>query len=1297
MRRTELMVIRNLGPRTVTGGKGLNLMKLKNAGLTVPEFFIVTPEAFFESLPSRLAWSHLGVNERVAVVENLTISPKALTLIIGALNQSALSGTTFAVRSSQMDEDGYSLSYAGQFASVLNVEIGDIGYAIGRVWRSAFSKQVLAYRRINGLSAPPEPPCVIIQEMVEAKLSGVAFGADPITGDTGVIAISAVNGLGDKLVSGEIDAATYRLRGSLVEQSVGEEHGRLTPEQLAEVRALVERTGEIFGCPQDVEWAIDMAGRLFVLQARPITTLRSEAGGTPALAAQNSALPVQGRLDIFDNSNIGESYPGVTTPLTFSFARKAYQHVYESFCRLMGVSERAIEAHASIFPQMLGFVRGRIYYNLLNWYRLLSLFPGFKTNRGFMEQMMGVKAGLPVEFLSEFDRQLSTREKIEDAVSVGLLIPKLGFNWARLPNDINAFNKRVDDSLDRVPKDLSNMSEDQLAKLYRSLEQDLLTHWDAPIVNDFFAMVSFGLLRGICSKWLSKLDGVHNQLLCGETGIVSTEPVARMKELAAIVAQDSELMELLRTLQTQAMSHAGREGSASHVSRSSQAAEQLERFPHFWKKYKAYLEKFGDRCAGELKLESPTSTDNPQAFLSAIVGMAENAGECGSDRALRNRTDAEAASFKALGNNIMKIAFFQLILWQTRTRIRERENLRFVRTRVFGLVRRIFVQIGRGLTRRGLLDNAQDVFYLETEEVLRFIEGTSASSDLKAIVASRKNEFSSYNSMPSPPDRFTVRGGLNLNAITFEEVDEKQHHNRAEAARAASGEVSQYQGLGCCPGIISGFARVIDDPETQQLEPGEILVAKRTDPGWITVIAQASGIVVEYGSLLSHTAIVARELGIPTIVSVSSVTANVKTGARLEINGATGMVRVIPDNQHRGVALAMADQEEDATLKSEIETKAGFSFVRYAQCWEDTDIVVKAMDIKPGDNCLSIASAGDNSLALLARDPAKVVALDLNRSQLSLLELKAAAFRCLDHDEMLMLLGYRRSDSRLALFERVQSHLSESAKTYWNDHVDDIEYGVARRGKFEQYFSMFRRFVLPLVHSRATVDELLRAKPKQDRQQFYSQKWNTLMWRTLFKLFFCEAVMGKLGRDPSFFTYAGSGLADVLLRWTRKALVDQDPSANPYLHWILKGEFGSVLPNFLRPENFDAIKRNIDRLEWHQSSLEEYLTKVNEREFDSFNLSDVFEYVCRDNYKTIMKLIASSAKPGARVVYWNMMAPRTAAMIGAEDIKSMTNLSETLFAENKTFFYSKFVVEEVVHDEVGSGEAVAAGTKDRAA
>lgn len=232
---------------------------------------------------------------------------------------------------------------------------------------------------------------------------------------------------------------------------------------------------------------------------------------------------------------------------------------------------------------------------------------------------------------------------------------------------------------------------------------------------------------------------------------------------------------------------------------------------------------------------------------------------------------------------------------------------------------------------------------------------------------------------------------------------------------------------------------------------------------------------------------------------------------------------------------------------SEAAANADFSAVRYAQCWEDADVLLEALDVQPGDVCLSIASAGDNALALLARSPAKVVALDLSPAQLACVALRVAAYRNLSHPELLELIGSRASDRRPVLYGRCQADLPPDARRFWDARPEQVAAGIGSVGKFEHYFAMFRRYVVPLVHSRKRVGRLLAGGTPGERRAFYDRHWHTLRWRLLFKVFFSRFVMGRLGRDPAFFKYVEGSVADRILARSRYALSELDPADNPYL------------------------------------------------------------------------------------------------------------------------------------------------------
>jgi S-adenosylmethionine-diacylglycerol 3-amino-3-carboxypropyl transferase len=365
-------------------------------------------------------------------------------------------------------------------------------------------------------------------------------------------------------------------------------------------------------------------------------------------------------------------------------------------------------------------------------------------------------------------------------------------------------------------------------------------------------------------------------------------------------------------------------------------------------------------------------------------------------------------------------------------------------------------------------------------------------------------------------------------------------------------------------------------------------------------------------------------------------------------------------------------------LRSEAAAAADFSQIRYAQCWEDADVLLDALDVQPGDVCLSIASAGDNSLALLARDVGRVVAIDLNPAQLACLELRVAAYRELDHPELLELIGSRPSRQRPALYRRCQALLSPAARAFWDRHENDIAHGIGGAGKFERYFETFRKRVLPLVHSRRRIERLLEGGSPAERHSFYHDKWNTWRWQLLFRLFFSRLVMGRLGRDPSFFRYVEGSVAGRILDRAQHALTVLDPAENPYLQWIVTGTHTTALPFALRPDNFDRIRANLDRLEWHCEPIESFLDARNNASFDAFNLSDIFEYMSAANHQRLLERIADAGRPGARLAYWNTLADRRRPQCMADRLRSLDDLSQALHRRDKAFFYCAFVVEEIL-------------------
>lgn len=783
------------------GGKAAALSRLAERGFAPPAFFVIRAEAF----------------ETDTALDDLS---DALA-VLGA--------GPFAVRSSARQEDGAEHSHAGQFDTLLNVPPQGVEAAARQVWKSGFSDTVATYRALR-TKAGAEGPAVIVQCMINARAAGVAFSADPVTGRRDRVVISAIAGLGERLVSGEEDGEDWTIGSTAICATVPIV---LTADEASQIARLARRAEDEFGAPQDIEWAIDDNG-LHILQARPITT--------PLLPPPNPDTA----LTIFDNSNIVESYPGMVSPLTYSFAVHVYDRVYRAFVALLGVPASTIAAQSAVFGNMLGRVDGRVYYNLVNWYRALALLPGFSLNRAYMETMMGVDTPMPREVTDSIGPPPATgAARIVEYLRLARAGMGLVWQAIMLPRTRRRFYARLNTALDSG-FDVTGAGPSALAAEYRKIESTLLDRWDAPLVNDFLCMIAFGASRNLLQKWLGPAGlSLHNDVMIGQGDIVSAEPAQRilkMGQMAKAAGLDAALMV---------------DGMAG-----------LHAHPELRREVESYLEKFGDRCTAELKLESLTLRDDPSSLLAAILASAQRgASETGKVQNPDWRT--------CFPNPFKRFVAKAMISW-TKNRVRDRENLRFERTRIFGYARRVFLGLGREFAARGLLEAPRDVFFLTTSEVLGAVEGYGLSGDLKALVALRKAEDTAAANRPDPPERIELRGPAI--APVWAEVPVTQDESKHRSA------------TGCSAGRVTAVARVIRDPRTQSLAAGEILVARHTDPGWIAVFSNASAIVVERGSLLSHSAIVARELGIPCVVGLKGATQWIADGETLTVDGATGEV-----------------------------------------------------------------------------------------------------------------------------------------------------------------------------------------------------------------------------------------------------------------------------------------------------------------------------------------------------------------------------------------------------------------------
>lgn len=853
------------------GGKAASFAKLKDYMLPIPEWIVLKNNAFFDSLSEKQKKMYQDGNwtEFKESIKGFHLKDSVQKELEDRI--ALVPADYFAVRSSALSEDSGGMSFAGQFETYLWRTKEQLGGAVVQCFLSGFSERVAYYRQQNNLEGMPEVPSVIIQKMVKSECAGVAFAVNPQNADITTSVVSAVYGLGSALVDGEANADTYyvekgkkitdkKIASKNVCHVVSQSHvvtrkvqdkkknlPVLTEQQILKVARLARKTSRIFSQYQDIEWAFEK-GKLYLLQSRPITSL-------------GKVVPIKERCSIFDNSNIAESYNGVTLPLTFSFISYAYEGVYRELCKTFGVSDKILKKNFRVFKNMIAIRNGRVYYNLRSWYKMMSILPGYKFNKEFMEQMMGVKEKLPEEFTISEEEGASGFEKIWERVCFIKTFLCFYGQYFTLEKNMKKFYKMNDKAVSH--RNMEYLTINELYERFYKIRFFVVEQWKAPLVNDFLTMIFHGMLKKVCEKWI-KEDGIHNDLLCGQGGIISAKPAHMIGEMGRITADDTEMVQTFLT------------GTIGEIEYALHKRKKL------YSMVRQYLKLFGDRCLDELKLESDSVRDNP-LLLYRTIGETARHRKCAAD----NLSDeiGEAARKKARkklkGYPLRRLIFYCVYKNASRF-VKNRENMRFERTRMFGYVRNLINQMGMRLASTQDLDDAKDIYYLDMETILGFIDGTSAVYDLKKIVASRKEEYKNYRNKIEKP-RFTIYGKFG-NALKAKKQDRSCVEQK---------EAEIMKGISCSPGIVEGKARVIFDCRNAVMKDGEILVANHTDPGWIMLFNQASAVVVECGSLLSHAAIVSREMGIPSVVSVSNVSERIHTGDRIRVDGSLGTVEIL--------------------------------------------------------------------------------------------------------------------------------------------------------------------------------------------------------------------------------------------------------------------------------------------------------------------------------------------------------------------------------------------------------------------
>jgi len=565
---------------------------------------------------------------------------------------------------------------------------------------------------------------------------------------------------------------------------------------------------------------------------------------------------------IYDNSNIAESYAGVTTPLTFSFVRYVYQEVYQYFSKMMGASDSLIKENKDTFEHMVEFIGHRIYYNLNSWYEMLSFFPAYRLSSEFMEKMMGVEKHTPL-----IKKEYNFHEKyLLYFPIISFQIIKISLTFVFLGWRIKEFNRYFDKIfLDLNSIDLSKLSLIELKNSYKKLDDKLLSRWRVPIANDFAVMVSAGLADSIFKNWLNSDDAYSYMQPAANKPLTSLDPGNKLIQITHLVKEDEIINRLFLEHKEDEIIKSLYNKYATH-----KVTQEIN----------IYLKNFGSRIPNELKLESQTLAENPKNFISLIKILVQ--GELIQNNAIKE---------EHIGNNYKNLSFYKklflggLLRWAGNS-IYRREDARFRRTIVFGHVRKIFIEIGKKLEKEGFIKNTRDIFYLSIEEIFKIIDGKELNFDPLGIVEQRKLKLEKWKNIEMLR-RFETTKSIPeiendlLNQPVFSQKEDSYQLKGTVASRPNNTQ------------MFSGTILTLKDFDPLANFEGKILVTCQTDPGWTVVFPLLKGIVVERGGMLSHAAIVARELNIPCIVGVQQATDFLSTDMRVVLNLQNGSIQIL--------------------------------------------------------------------------------------------------------------------------------------------------------------------------------------------------------------------------------------------------------------------------------------------------------------------------------------------------------------------------------------------------------------------
>ncbi|HSK77739.1 MAG TPA: rifamycin-inactivating phosphotransferase [Thermoanaerobaculia bacterium] len=822
------------------GGKGAHLGELSRIeGVRVPAGFCVTTDAFRRilaeapSIDDRLdRLSLLSPDDREAIraesaevrriLEGIAIPGDLAAAITRPLARLGLQGA-YAVRSSATAEDLPTASFAGQQDTYLNV-VGPAAILehVSRCWASLFTERAVTYRLQNGFDPRKVHMAVVVQRMVFPQAAGILFTADPVTGHRKVASVEAVFGLGEALVSGRVNADVYKVRdGEIVAKKARQEQPALTDAQAVRLAELGRRIETHFGGPQDIEWC-RVDDDFHIVQSRPITTL----------------FPIPAAGD-------GENHVYVSV---------GHQQMMTDPMKPLGLSFWQMTT-----PRPMAEAGGRLFVDVT------QALASPASRAGFLE-MLGKSDPLIREALQTI---LDRGDFIRPLPDEGPGGAPAGGAPAPIETDpaiVTELIERNQASIAALKRDIRTKSGSALFDFILADLQELKRILFDPRSHQVFmsAMEATWWLNEQLQAWLGEKNAADT-LTQSVPNNVTSEMGLALLDVADVIRPHPDVVAFLQ--------HVEDEGFLDELPRLAGGREARDAI-------RAWLDKYGMRCVGEIDITRPRWSERPTTLVPLILGHiksfepgeAERRFERGRQEAWKKEGDL-LARLRALPDGQQKAEETKRMIDRVRTFAGYREYPKYGMVSRYFVYKQALLEEADRLVQAGVLREREDIFYLRFEELHDVVRTNQVDDQL---IRQRKDAFRSYQAL-TPPRVLTSDG---------EAVAGSYRRDNLPAGALV--------GLPVSAGTVEGRARVILDMAEADLEAGDILVTAYTDPSWTPLFVAIKGLVTEVGGLMTHGAVIAREYGLPAVVGVEHATRRIRDGQRIRVHGTDGYVEILP-------------------------------------------------------------------------------------------------------------------------------------------------------------------------------------------------------------------------------------------------------------------------------------------------------------------------------------------------------------------------------------------------------------------